>query len=127
MKPMHPGVLVRDAIEYLTIFASKRAAVSGISWEHLDAIMAGRAPITPVIARRLGQAFGNGPELWSRLQATYDDERGLSQVTAAILDTVDGMHRTGMFSDGERGRILVRLLGQSGRRSKSSGASVWLR
>lgn len=127
MKPLHPGRVLARVLENVRAPVSCRAALFGIDRDRLDAIMAGRAPVTPVIARRLGQALGNGPELWSRLQAAYDDERGLSPVTAAVLDVVDEMHRGGMFSDGERSRILVRLLGRGGRRPKYSPASLRLR
>ena len=123
LPPMHPGVLVREVVEYLTPSIASRASVSGIPRERLDAIMAGRAPITPVIARRLGQTLGNGPELWLRLQARYNAEKGLSRVSVALLETADDMHRGGIMSDAEHGEILVRLLGQGSGRLRYSGGN----
>jgi addiction module HigA family antidote len=124
---MHPGELVREAVEYLSPSVARRAAVSGISRDHLDAIMAGRAPITPVIARRLGQTLGNSSEYWLRLQAHYDAGNGLSPLTAAILETADDMHRAGIMDEAGHVRILVRMLGRVRGRLKYSGASARLR
>jgi antitoxin HigA-1 len=39
-------------------------------WKHR--IMAGETADTPDMAVRLGKLCGNGPELWLRMQATYD-------------------------------------------------------
>ncbi len=72
MPPMHPGVLVAEAVESVNMPVTKIAAAIGITRQHLYAIMAARKPITPEVSLRLGKAFGNGPELWIRLQTTYD-------------------------------------------------------
>jgi antitoxin HigA-1 len=76
MPPLHPGKVLAEILENLALPLACRAAVIGIARDRLDAIMAGRAPVTPVIARRLGLALGNGPQLWSRLQAGYDAWEG---------------------------------------------------
>jgi addiction module HigA family antidote len=34
--------------------------------------MAETAPVTPEMALRLGKFCGNGPDLWLRMQTTYD-------------------------------------------------------
>ncbi|MDE2184380.1 MAG: HigA family addiction module antidote protein [Alphaproteobacteria bacterium] len=72
MVPMHPGVLVTEAVESLRMPVTKVADAIGISRQHLYAIMNERKPVTPEVATRLGKAFGNGPELWIRLQVAYD-------------------------------------------------------
>ena len=43
-----------------------------ISRQQLHAILAGRKPVSPEMAARLGKLFGNGPGLWLRLQAAHD-------------------------------------------------------
>ena len=44
----------------------------GISRQHLYDILEERKPVSPKIAVRLGAAFGDGPEVWLRMQAAYD-------------------------------------------------------
>jgi addiction module HigA family antidote len=44
----------------------------GISRQHLHAIMAEKKPVTPKVAVLLGALFGDGPEIWVRMQAAYD-------------------------------------------------------
>lgn len=72
MPPMHPGVLVTEIVEGMKRPVAEIADTIGISHQHLDAIMRKKRPVTPEVARLLGKAFGNGPELWIKLQATYD-------------------------------------------------------
>lgn len=72
MPPMHPGELVSEVVESLKMPVTEIAKGIGISRQHLYAIMNGKKPVTPEVATRLGAAFGNGPELWLKLQLTYD-------------------------------------------------------
>lgn len=43
-----------------------------ISRQHLHAILAEKKPVTPKVAVLLGTLFGDGPEIWVRMQAAYD-------------------------------------------------------
>ena len=50
-------------------------------------MLAEKAPVTPDMALRLGKFCGNGPDLWLRMQQTYDlwhAERALRKVVAKI-------------------------------------------
>jgi antitoxin HigA-1 len=72
--PTHPGVLFqRDILPELgrrTI--GEIATLLGVSRQTLHRIMAGETAVTPDMAVRLGKLCGNGPDLWLRMQATYD-------------------------------------------------------
>ena len=48
------------------------ATLLGVSRQTLHRIMAGETAVTPDMAVRLGKLCGNGPDLWLRMQATYD-------------------------------------------------------
>jgi len=72
MPPMHPGELVSEVVESLKMPVTEIAKGIGISRQHLYAIMKEKKPVTPEVATRLGVAFGNGPELWIKLQVAYD-------------------------------------------------------
>lgn len=72
LPPMHPGELVVEVVENLKMPVAEIAKAIGISRQHLYAIMREKRPVTPEVAARLGIAFGNGPDLWLRLQMAYD-------------------------------------------------------
>jgi addiction module HigA family antidote len=73
--PTHPGVLFqRDILPELgrrTI--GEIATLLGVSRQTLHRVMAGSSAITPDMAVRLGKLCGNGPGLWLRMQAAYDE------------------------------------------------------
>ena len=65
--PTHPGALLREDIPKTTI-----ADALGMSRQHLYDILRERKPVSAEVAVRLGAAFGDGPEVWLRMQAAYD-------------------------------------------------------
>jgi addiction module HigA family antidote len=71
--PAHPGELLRETVIPATGRSKTEiAALLGISRQHLHDILAGRKPVSPTIAVRLGKLFGDGPGAWVRMQAAYD-------------------------------------------------------
>ena len=52
--------------------AAAIANALGISRQHLHDILAERKPVSAEVAVRLAAAFGDGPEVWLRMQAAYD-------------------------------------------------------
>ncbi len=59
---LQPLQLTQDAL----------ARAIGVSRRRVNEIVRGRRAITPDTALRLGRYFGTGPELWLRLQSTWD-------------------------------------------------------
>ncbi|HEU5095853.1 MAG TPA: HigA family addiction module antitoxin [Reyranella sp.] len=71
--PPHPGELLReDVIPAVGKTKSEIADLLGISRQHLHAILAERKPVSPQIAVRMGKLFGDGPDIWMRMQGAYD-------------------------------------------------------
>lgn len=71
--PTHPGEILReDVLPTLGLTVSDAARQLGVSRQMLHRILAGRAPVTPDMAVRLGKFCGNGPGLWLRLQQAFD-------------------------------------------------------
>ncbi len=71
--PTHPGVLLReDILPALKLSKTAVAEALGISRQHLYDILRERKPVSAEVAVRLGAAFGNGPDVWLRMQAAYD-------------------------------------------------------
>jgi addiction module HigA family antidote len=71
--PAHPGELLREVtLPALNMSKTDIASALGISRQHLYDILSEKKPVSPEIAVRLGKAFGDGPEVWLRMQAGHD-------------------------------------------------------
>ena len=73
LPPIHPGEIIREDIlpeVGLTVTAAARAL--GVSRQMLHGILAERRPLSAVMCLRISRLFGSSPEMWLRLQATYD-------------------------------------------------------
>jgi antitoxin HigA-1 len=80
--PTHPGVLLREVIPPTGKSKANIAALLGISRQHLYDILNERKPVSPAVAVRLGKLFGDGADVWVRMQGAYDTwraERELAQ------------------------------------------------
>jgi len=63
-EPTHPGEILReDVLPALRMNVSQAARELGVSRQLLHRILAGRAPVTPEMAVRLGKWAGNGLDL----------------------------------------------------------------
>ncbi len=70
---VHPGaVLAEEFIEPLGFEPSRVARDIGVPASHLQAIVAGRQPITADTALRLARYFSTSDEFWLRLQMCHD-------------------------------------------------------
>ena len=65
-RPFHPGELV------LISLIGDAAGRMHVPYDDLEAIVECREPVTPEMAERLGALFGNGPDIWLRLQSKFD-------------------------------------------------------
>ena len=70
--PSHPGAALNDIIPATGKNKTEIAKLLGISRQHLYDIIGERKPVSPEVAARLGKGFGNGAEIWLRMQASYD-------------------------------------------------------
>lgn len=83
LPPIHPGALLReDVLPAAALSVTAAADALGISRQTLHNILSERQAISPEMALRLGKLFGNGPELWLRLQQAYD----LAKAASALAD-----------------------------------------
>jgi addiction module HigA family antidote len=73
LRPTHPGEILReDVLPALNITKTRFAALLRVSRQTLYDLLGERQPVTPPMALRLGRLLGNGPEIWLRLQGSYD-------------------------------------------------------
>ena len=70
---IHPGEIIKhDILPEVGLSVTAAAKALGVSRQMLHGILAGRKPLSAVMCLKLARLFGGSPELWMRLQATYD-------------------------------------------------------
>lgn len=88
LRPIHPGEVLReDVLPAVGRSKTEVAKLLGVSRQTLHDLLAERQPVTTRMALRLGRLFGNGPELWLRLQQNFDlvaDAAAMADELAAI-------------------------------------------
>jgi addiction module HigA family antidote len=71
--PPHPGEhVLEDCIRPLGLSVGEAARRLGVAEAELQALVDGRAGVTPGMALRLARAFGASPTSWMLLQAQHD-------------------------------------------------------
>jgi len=73
LPPVHPGEIIKENIlpsVGLSVAAAARAL--DVSRQMLHEILAERRPLSAVMCLKVSRLFGSSPEMWMRLQATYD-------------------------------------------------------
>ncbi len=71
--PPHPGGIIKEfCLPDLGLTIKAAAEGLCVSPRALSNLINGRASITADMAIRLAEAFGSTPEMWLRLQASYD-------------------------------------------------------
>ena len=70
--PIHPGEIAWDAVKDSGLSVRAIATALGMKNTNLDKIFKGLRPVTAETAVRFGVYFGNGPDIWARMQADYD-------------------------------------------------------
>ena len=70
--PAHPGSLIRDNIEELSLSVADAARGLGVTRQQLYKVIKGESAITPGMAVRLEKAFGGSADTWLRMQMNFD-------------------------------------------------------
>lgn len=70
--PVHPGLLVKECLEDLSLSVAEAAAALHITRQQLHNVIAGRSNVTPEMAIRFEKAFGSTADTWLRMQMNYD-------------------------------------------------------
>jgi addiction module HigA family antidote len=72
LPPIHPGEYLKEILEELEISQADFARSTGLSSMRISHVIRGKRPVTAEMALILGKAFGQTPQYWLNLQATYD-------------------------------------------------------
>ena len=73
ISPTHPGEMLRE--DFLTDYGLTTAGLAealGVSRQTINEILREKRAVSPVMALRLAQLFGNAPEFWLNAQRAYD-------------------------------------------------------
>ncbi|HBG07817.1 MAG: addiction module antidote protein, HigA family [Geobacteraceae bacterium GWC2_58_44] len=91
MYPIHPGEHLKEMLEELGMSQNAFALVIGVSAMRISYVVQGKRPVTAELAILFGQAFGQTPQFWMNLQASYDlklAEKTLAQKVKQIRPVV---------------------------------------
>jgi addiction module HigA family antidote len=73
LPPVHPGEIIKaDILPSVGLSVTAAAKALGVSRQMLHDILAQRKPLSAVMCLKVSRLFGGPPEVWMRLQATYD-------------------------------------------------------
>ena len=73
LAPVHPGEILReDYIRERNLTITEVAEGLGVARANLSAIVNERAGISPELAVKLSEAFGNTAQFWVNLQKNYE-------------------------------------------------------
>ncbi len=72
-QPTHPGEMLReDVLPALGLPVNAVADKLGVARQTLHNILSEKSSNSPEMALRLGKLFGNGPQIWLRMQLAVD-------------------------------------------------------
>ena len=72
-EPLHPGIIVKDAlIDNTDLSITEAAERLGVTRTTLSRLLNGHSGISPEMALRLSLFFGNSIDMWLNIQSQYD-------------------------------------------------------
>lgn len=83
LHPTHPGILLKDEIEYRGISQRKLAAQMGISHTMLNEILNAKRPVNTEFALLIEAALGLDPETLVNMQSRYNLQMARADKTLA--------------------------------------------
>ena len=69
---IHPGKFLSEILEEREISQAQFARAIGVAPMRISHVVKGSRPVTAELALLFGKAFGQSPQYWLNLQATYD-------------------------------------------------------
>ena len=87
LAPVHPGEILReDYIKERGLTVTEVAKGIGMARANLSAIVNERAGISPELAVKLSEAFGNTAQFWINLQKNYELWYAEKKVNRSIIE-----------------------------------------
>jgi antitoxin HigA-1 len=84
--PVHPGKLVKECLDDLSLSVAEASQGLGITRQQLHNVIAGRSNVTPEMAIRFEKAFGSTADTWLRMQMNYDLAQMRSRASSIAVE-----------------------------------------
>ena len=94
-KPIHPGEMIKDEIEYRGISQKALAAEIGLPASVLNEVLNGKRAVTTEYALLLEAALGIEADLWLRLQADYNKQ--MACANPSFMARIEKISRVAAF------------------------------
>ena len=88
MRPVHPGEILGEELEELSMSAEALATALDIPTARVTKILEGERGMTADTALRLARYFGTTPGVWLNLQKTYELRRAEIETGRHIAERV---------------------------------------
>jgi addiction module HigA family antidote len=93
LSPIHPGDFLAETLHELGLSQAQFARIIGVSPMRISHIINHNRPVTAELALLFGRAFGQTPQYWLNLQASYDLKRAeatLGKQLLAVAELAEG-------------------------------------
>ena len=94
-RPIHPGEMIRDEIEYRGISQKALASEIGIPASILNEVLNGKRAVNTEYALLLEAALGIDADLWLRLQADYNKQ--IAKSDPSFMERLARIRRVAAF------------------------------
>ena len=94
-RPIHPGEMIRDEIEYRGISQKALASEIGIPASILNEVLSGKRAVNTEYALLLEAALGIEADLWLRLQADYNKQ--IAKSDPSFMERLARIRRVAAF------------------------------
>jgi addiction module HigA family antidote len=88
LKPVHPGVYLRELMGDYGLTAAKLARHIGVAPMRISFVLNGKRPLTAELALRLEKAFGITAGYWLNLEMQYELAVAADSATAKDLNNI---------------------------------------
>lgn len=92
LKPVHPGLVLREELDELGLSANALAKAIDVPANRVTAILNGERGITADTALRLGRYFDTTAQFWLNLQQAWQIRSAEAKAGASILERVIPRH-----------------------------------
>ncbi|MDC9613019.1 HigA family addiction module antitoxin [Xenorhabdus khoisanae] len=83
--PPHPGEIIADSLEELALGIRDLARALDVAPSTAQRLVTCKAAVTPEMAVKLSKVLGSTPQMWLRLQETYDLDKAEKTVDTSKL------------------------------------------
>lgn len=95
IKPVHPGVYLKELLDELELSQYRLANELGVPAMRINYVVNGKRPVNAELALRLGRYFGQAPRYWINLQSRYDMDIAEDALSAQVSREVHPLRMAG--------------------------------